>query len=185
MKGGMFSLLEAAAKFQGIAEDMRAAPGEIVERACQIVEKEAKESLGHYHRGWPRLKPETIAHKATGDSPLLETGEMRDSIEHTVVEADADHAVGYVGSNSDIAVYQELGTSRGIPPRSFLMGAAMRKEKQIYRMAYSRVAAAFDGRGAAAREWREIMHIVKEVGHQAKKLWDEIKPDEDESQEDR
>jgi hypothetical protein len=63
------------------------------------------------------------------------------------------------------------------------MGAAMRKEKRIVSMAQGRVAAAFDGRSAAAREWREIMHVVKEVGHQAKKLWDEIKPD-DESGED-
>jgi hypothetical protein len=43
------------------------------------------------------------ARKATGDSPLLETGELRDSIEHVVTQED-DEVVGHVGSNSDKAV---------------------------------------------------------------------------------
>ncbi len=72
--------------------------------------------LGHYQPGWSPLKPETIERKATGDSPLLETGEMRDSITHEVLPAEL--AV-IVGSTDKIAVYQELGTSR-IPPRPFI-----------------------------------------------------------------
>jgi hypothetical protein len=41
------------------------------------------------------------------NTPLLETGEMRASIEWN---ADAHH--GFVGSNNDKAIWQELGTSR-------------------------------------------------------------------------
>ncbi|WP_214680105.1 hypothetical protein, partial [Escherichia coli] len=37
----------------------------------------------------------------------------------------------HVGSNDDKAVWQELGTSRGIPPRSFLGGAAVRKSAEV------------------------------------------------------
>lgn len=173
-----FSLLEGAALFAGIAEDLRAAPEQIVEKGCQMIEAEAKKSLGRYQAGWPNLQPETIAHKSTGDSPLLETGEMRDSISHYVTH-EGGAVVGYVGSDNDKAVWQELGTSR-IPPRSFLMGAAMRKEGAIFKMAERRVAAAFAGRGAAAAEWRELAHVLHHAAHQAKELWDDtVNPDHD------
>jgi len=50
--------------------------------------------------------------------PWLRTGALRASIDH-----DTDGAVAVVGSSSDIAVDQELGT-RAIPPRPFLAPAA-------------------------------------------------------------
>lgn len=92
-----------------------------LEKAAVIIETEAKRVIGTYDYGWAPLKAETIARKANGDTPLLETGEMRDSIEHTVQGRKAE-----IGSNSDIAVYQELGTAK-IPARSFLAGAAVHK----------------------------------------------------------
>lgn len=97
-----------------------------LEKAAVIVETEAKRVIGTHDYGWIPLKPATIARKANGDTPLLETGEMRDSIEHTV-----GHREAHIGSNNDKAVWQELGTSRGIPPRSFLGGAARHKEKEV------------------------------------------------------
>ncbi len=96
-----------------------------MEQVGQLVENEAKRVLGGYDYGWPELQPETIARKATGDSPLLETGQMRDSIGH-IAEA---RSVS-IGSNSDKAVWQELGTAR-IPPRSFLQGAALHSKDKI------------------------------------------------------
>lgn len=84
-----------------------------------IVEKAAKDVIGTYAYGWPALKPETIARKAQGDTPLLETGEMRDSI-RSIAALSVLGAEGLVYSTDPVAVYQELGTSRGIPPRSFL-----------------------------------------------------------------
>ena len=74
--------------------------------------------LGTYQEGWAPLKPETIARKATGDSPLLETGKMRDSISHYVNPFSVVMEV-VVGSTDKHAVFQEQGTSR-IPPRPFL-----------------------------------------------------------------
>jgi hypothetical protein len=119
------NLLEGAALFGGMAIAYQKAIHDSLDGACEIVEKEAKRVIGTYEYGWPSLQPDTIARKAKGDTPLLETGEMRDSIEHTV-----SGKSGFVGSNNDKAVWQELGTSR-IPPRSFLGGACMRKGEEV------------------------------------------------------
>lgn len=119
------NLTQAAATFIKIGVAYEAGIHEALEEACVIIETEAKSYPGEYQSGWAPLKPETIAHKATGDSPLLETGEMRDSYEHTV-----EGKSGYVGSNDDKAVWQELGTSRGIPPRPVLELAAKTKGKE-------------------------------------------------------
>lgn len=119
------NLTEGAATFVAMGVAYELGIHDALDKACVVIETEAKSYPGEYQPGWAPLKPETIAQKATGDSPLLETGEMRDSIEHTV-----QGRSGFVGSNSDIAVYQELGTSRGIPPRSFLGLAAKTKGEE-------------------------------------------------------
>jgi phage gpG-like protein len=96
----------AALKLALAAETLPKKIPEMLEKAAQIVEDEAKASLGEYQAGWPKLKPQTIARKATGDSPLLETGDLRMSIEHHV---DAEAHEGYVGSNNPKARWHELG----------------------------------------------------------------------------
>lgn len=100
-----------------------------LKRAALIVEKEAKRVIGTYDYGWPQLAASTQedrVHKGfTANDPLLRTGEMRDSIAHTVLEREA-----HVGSDEEKAVWQELGTDR-IPARSFLAGAAMRKGPEV------------------------------------------------------
>ena len=106
-----------------------------LEKAAQIIEDEAKRVIGTYEYNWPQLAESTLLRKA-GDTPLLETGEMRDSIEHYV---DAQRLIAEVGSNNPKALWQELGTNTKdgmphIPPRSFLMGAAMRKEQEIHEL---------------------------------------------------
>jgi hypothetical protein len=54
------------------------------QEGSKILQDEAVRVLGTYDYGWPLLKPQTIARKETGDSPLLETGDLRDSIERVV-----------------------------------------------------------------------------------------------------
>ena len=119
-----FSLLGFVAELHAIDRDIEALFGvhgnsPIVEQACRIVEKKAKDAIGREHEEWPDLAESTIAdkqrHGFPTPKPLLRTGEMRDSIEHTVHGNE-----GCVGSNNDKAVWQELGTGR-IPPRSFLV----------------------------------------------------------------
>ncbi len=111
-----------------------------MEHAAQIVEKEAKDVIGTYRYGWPTLAESTLARKSA-DTPLLETGAMRDSIEHSVTGPRTAH----VGSNDQNAVYQELGTSK-IPPRSFLMGAAIHKLPEVGHAIGETIVAHLEGR---------------------------------------
>lgn len=127
-----FTLDSMAVFLTELAVHMPMAEHNALTEAAAIVEAEAKAEIGHYQgaagpfAAWALLKPETIAQKANGDTPLLEIGEMRDSIGTVVLDHEA-----HVGSNDDKAVWQELGTSRGIPPRSFLGGAAVRKSAEV------------------------------------------------------
>ena len=109
-----------------------------MEKAARLIEAEAKREIGHYQGpagefvGWADLAPFTIEDRLkkgfSDDEPLLRTGELRDSIEHRVHGLEA-----MIGSDSDIAVWQELGTKR-IPPRTFLGGAAVRKGEATARL---------------------------------------------------
>jgi phage gpG-like protein len=171
------SLGSFAAHLLTIEADLELAREVCVEKACRMVEKEAKTAIGTYRFDWEPLKPETVARKARGDTPLLETGELRDSIEH-VVGREGTEVVGYVGTNDPIAKYHELGT-RTIPPRSFLGEAAIRQEHKIHAMMERTIAATFDRGGPHYREMRELFHVLHMAYHEGKKLADELL-DEDE-----
>src|SRR3569833_911067 len=121
------SLAAFAGLLSGVSVEMHHHQHDALERAAKIVEKEAKSYPGHYQPGWAPLKPETIDRKSNGDSPLLETGEMRDSYQHRV----EGHTDAYIGSDNDKALWHELGTSRGIPPRPVLQTAGMQTEKEV------------------------------------------------------
>jgi HK97 gp10 family phage protein len=99
------------------------------------IEKTAKEEIGVYQPevgpfpAWAPLSEFTvedrIAQGYSPDEPLLREGTLRDSISNEVHGLEAA-----IGSTSEIAVYQELGTDK-IPPRPFLGPAAYRNEKTI------------------------------------------------------
>jgi phage gpG-like protein len=151
------SILDFVGKLEGIDEEMHEASAGIIAKACEMVCAEAKRVIGTHDYGWPALQPETIARKMMGNSPLLETGEMRASIEWN-----ADQHEGHVGSNDDKAVWQELGTSR-IPPRSFLVGAAKTAEPAIHAMAAKAAVAVLEGRGLNTAEFSELISLVRSV----------------------
>ena len=107
-----------------------------LEHVGKHLETEAKKKVGEYQTqagpfaAWAPLADSTIADKERSgfsppDNPLLRTGEMRESIQHKVVGLEA-----HVGSDSDIAVFQELGTSR-MPPRSFLGSTAVEQTDKV------------------------------------------------------
>lgn len=131
-----FTITEFATFMGEVALVMPMAEREALRKAGEIVEAEAKAEIGNYQgsappfAAWAPLAESTqnerVRQGFTPDDPLLRTGEMRESV-GLVVEGHEAH----VGSNSDIAVYQELGTSKGITPRSFLGGAAVRKSKEV------------------------------------------------------
>ncbi|MFG1388807.1 phage virion morphogenesis protein [Xanthobacter versatilis] len=138
--------LPGFASFLGtMAMNMKTAEHEGLEKGCQIIEAEAKRVIGTYDYGWKQLadvtKRDRVANGFPENEPLLRTGEMRDSIEHTVGKDEAQ-----VGSNNDKALWQELGTSRGIPPRSFLGEAAARKAQEVVEAIGQSVVAHIAGR---------------------------------------
>lgn len=106
-------------------------------KSLKIVEKCAKEKIGEYQEqtgpfiAWQELADSTKRDReAKGfpeNEPLLRTGEMRDSIGTAIASNGME---GQVGSNSDIALWQEAGTAH-IPPRSFLGGAMADKLPEI------------------------------------------------------
>jgi phage gpG-like protein len=154
----VYSVLGFVAKLGAIERDMHVLGPAIVARACELVHAEARRVIGEGYDFWPALQPETLARKMMA-TPLLETGELRASIEWN-----AEGNQGYVGSNNDKAVWHELGTSR-IPPRSFLRGAAMHMEDKIHKMAARAVMAVMLGKGLHGSEMAELIHLLKHVGH--------------------
>jgi phage gpG-like protein len=172
---GVYSILGFVAQLKAIEHDMNALGPAIVARACEMVCEEAKRVIGEGYPYWPALKPETLARKMM-NTTLLETGELRASIEWN-----ASGNEGHVGSNNDKAVWHELGTSR-IPPRSFLMGAAIVMEPKIYKMAERAVVAVMLGRGLYGSEMAELIHLLKHAAHHVKEDVKEMMPkDEDEN----
>jgi hypothetical protein len=174
-----FSLLQFVAELPAIERDLAASGPMIVEKACQIVQKKVKATIGRDNEMWPPLAASTIAdkqgHGFPTPKPLLRTGELRDSIEYTV------HGLeGAVGSNDPVAVYQELGTSR-IPPRSFLVSSAIASEDRIHRMAGAATVAALSGVGHNARDVRELLHLLHRAGHALKELGEDLLDDDEES----
>ena len=172
------SLREAIAHFATMREDIREAEEAAIVQGCKIVAKTAKGMIGKPGNPfWPELKPETIARKARGNTPLLETGELRDSIEWSAPHRSGDEVVGYVGSNNEKAVWHELGTSR-VPPRSFLGTAAAGKGPEIAAMAGRIIDGAMVQGGPHYRELRLALHLAKEVYRAGKDLADDLTHDD-------
>ena len=169
------NLLEAIARIAVAEANVKMAEHEALEAAAQMVENRAKGYLGHPHDWWPPLSPATLKRKDNVNSPELESGAMRDSIEHTV-----EFPSAFVGSNSDIAVLQELGSSRNLPPRSFLAHAAMESGPEIAKltakMVGSAIGASLGGHSIEAEILKLIGHVAHEVWEDAKEL---VEPDEE------
>lgn len=124
------SLLEGAAFLTAVQLRIEHGSRAAVTKSARLIRDEARRVLGTYDYDWPALQEATIERKKTGDSPLLETGALRRSIKFSV-SGSRDNWEATVGSNDPKALWHELGTVH-IPPRSFLAGAAMRKEKEVH-----------------------------------------------------
>jgi len=111
--------------------------------------------------------------KAHGNTPLLETSSMRDSIEWDAPHHDGNVTYGDVGSDNPKAVWHELGTKH-IPPRSFLGQAAMGKEREITEMMAKEVTKAMVLGGPNYRGMREVMHVLHAAYEKTKELGEEV-----------
>src|SRR5258706_16262522 len=97
----LFDLIGFAAQMRVVDRDLKETESAIVARAAEMIAKKARGMIGKPHEGWPPLAASTLEKKAA-NTPLLETGELRDSIQFVVSGNEA-----CVGSDSPIAVYQE------------------------------------------------------------------------------
>lgn len=121
-----------------------------LERSAKLIQKAAKAKIGEYQESappfvaWAPLAESTQAERARlgypEDEPLLRDGTLRDSIQYRVGVGEAQ-----IGSDLDIAVYQELGTDK-IPPRSFLGGAAVENGDKVAKIVGETVALALVGK---------------------------------------
>lgn len=132
------SMAALAVHLAGAAVALDAAAHHGLEKCAELIEKTAKDEIGTYQPevgpfpAWAPLADATVADRVANgyspDEPLLRTGDLRDSIKHEVQGLEA-----VVGSQSDIAAYQEFGT-RTIPPRPFIGPAAFRNGESIKRI---------------------------------------------------
>jgi hypothetical protein len=133
------SITQMASIFVRAGVAMPMASREAIEKAADMVLEQIRSEPGEYQTGagpfasWAPLALSTLADKAyqglPSPSPELRTGDLRDSYEKTIV---SNHKAE-VGSDSDVAVYQELGTSK-MPPRSIIGLAAAKKEHEIWQI---------------------------------------------------
>lgn len=125
---------EFAAALAGMTVALHEAEGKLVMEAAEHIAEAARSYLGHEQVEWPPLSESTLEDKRRHGwpvpSPLLRSGELRDSISATGPVRENGHAVAYAGSTSKIAVYQEFGTTH-IPPRPFI-GLAIDRERDHF-----------------------------------------------------
>jgi len=103
--------------------------------AAIIIERDAKRQIGTYQPGvgdfpaWAPLSADYEAAKVAAggkaNAPLLFSGEMRDSIDHTVSATEA-----VVGAKDEKMVYHEFGTSK-MPPRPVFGPAMLKTRKEV------------------------------------------------------
>ena len=124
-----------------------------MEAGATLVHATAVAEFGHYQREdmgtltpWEELKAATkqthiqaivdgeAAADAGENTPLLVKGGLRES-----VSQEADEKGFVVGSESEIMVYQELGTPTGIPPRPVLGTALYRDTDPVLELIGSAV----------------------------------------------
>jgi phage gpG-like protein len=132
------SFLEASVHCGELALAQHEANHSALEKATKFLQAKVKDKYGEYQPeagpfvAWAELAESTKQDRERQgypeDEPLLRRGGLRDSVEREVKDNE-----GFVGSDSDIAVYDELGT-KNMPPRSTFGSAAtenLEKIKQI------------------------------------------------------
>jgi len=124
-----FTPLTFATHLTMTALEMRHHQRTVLEEVGRGLQAEIRSALGTYRYGWPALQPATVARKRNGDTPLVETGALRNSYLYTVV----DHETVDVGSDDPKAIWHEFGTGH-VPPRPVLLPAAQAYEPTAVRI---------------------------------------------------
>jgi HK97 gp10 family phage protein len=149
-----------ARHLERLALEGEAVTAHITKEAADLVQANAKARIGEYqdYEGpftkWAELadstKEERVRQGFTENDPLLRTGTLRDSIK---VEAKGNEAV--IGSEDEVALYQEVGTDH-IPPRPFLGPALYGSKNDIAEKSVSTTVAWVSGLG-----WHQPRQLIK------------------------
>lgn len=144
------SFLEAAVYCGELALLQHEADKHALEKATKLLQTKVKEKFGEYQPeagpfvAWAELAESTKQDRERqgypDNEPLLREGDLRESVDRLVRDKE-----GFVGSNSDIAVYQELGT-KSIPPRSTFGSAAVENMEVIVEIVGEGAVAALVGK---------------------------------------
>lgn len=110
-------VLRRAAK--RITPELEVAVAETMERSKEIAEAK----FGVYQRGWEDLSWSTV--QKHGDTPLLDTGETKDSL-YIKVEG----VRGVLASTSKTLIYSEYGTSNE-PPRPLMKESVRQAMREV------------------------------------------------------
>lgn len=167
-----FSLAEFAVFVaEELGEGVEHARESALELGAKAIQHEAKRVLGTYLFDWEQLAPATQADREhqgyPANEPLLRSGEMRDSIHYTIIKPGVE---AEIGSDSDIALWQELGTETGIPPRPFLSASAAYLEKPIVHMIKETVGAAVAGQTIQGEILKIAIETFQDLAHDANEL---------------
>lgn len=122
----MDSLMQAIAKFMLFGTEEHVMKHAVLEAAGKEFLERAKAAIGTYEYNWTPLAEDTISRKQHGDTPLLETGAMRDSGFYEV-----HGAMGVtIGFSDPKIVWHEFGTKH-IPPRPVVGGTIEHHGQEI------------------------------------------------------
>ncbi|MGH7212130.1 MAG: hypothetical protein ACREF1_11795 [Acetobacteraceae bacterium] len=136
-----FTVEGFVAKLSELAIAVHQAEHAALEAAVRVVEIESKAEVGYYQEAAGPLgeRPDLKARTREDKQHLGRMSDPCYSIERTVLGDEA-----HVGSDSEIATYQELGTAH-IPPGNFLGGALVQKTDDVARIVSDGVVGALIG----------------------------------------
>jgi phage gpG-like protein len=162
----LFTLLSFAAKLGAIEADLKLAGQGLIAEWCWAVRENARKAIGTYEYSWPPLAASTLARK-NEDTPLLETGQLRDSI-----GIELHHNRGVVYTNDPYSEFHEHGSSHE-QPRPFMLPSALLATGELHKWADHYIGAALAGRGMHATNLATILrrvHLILEIAREVKRV---------------
>jgi hypothetical protein len=161
---GLFSILEAVAKFKQFEVNMGLASEAILIEIAVLIREEAKSRIGEYQAGWPPLAASTVARKGS-DKPLLDTGELKESISAHIKMHGPQHGSAYIPLERGL--FAELGTSRE-PPRPWLLPSVLESRKDITKIVKRHIHTAWTSAGTNNNMLHALhaLRILLEVAHE-------------------
>jgi HK97 gp10 family phage protein len=169
MSGGVFTILEAIAKFKQFEINLGLAGEAILTEIAILIRDEAKSKIGEYQKGWPKLADSTVKRKGGRDEPLLNTGELKASTSAEVHMSGPEHGVARIGTPLERGFFAEFGT-RHEPPRPWLLPAVLESRKDINRIVKKHIHTAWTSAGRD-NQMLHLLHALRILLHAARELW--------------